>query len=323
MTRAVGSNAVIKFCEEVAWGTTPGAPAAVFAIGVKSETFGSTKNIFQSDMINSYRAVIGLGDGNKAIAGGLVSDFLPEGHEVLWKHLLGDQTVVTTGSGPYVHTILGMPDYYQGLSLEKGFPNISQYLKYAGVRVNSMNLNLVQEGFHEITWDLIGKSETLDTSTQITGDGVLPTKSGFTGYQCVVALKLSDGGTYADLGNVISGSMSINNNIETDGYVLGSAFRASAEYGKRECSGSFSVFFEDATIYNYYIAGTEVGLKFTFNNTLGQIFVIEFPRCKLSGEAPKIATAVGLNLPMNFTARRDTDAGTDVSVTITNTIASF
>jgi hypothetical protein len=217
----------------------------------------------------------------------------------------------------------GAAGYLPGLSIEKGFPMINQYFKFTGCRVNSMNLNLVQEGFHEITWDMIGKDEALDTSTQIVGDGVLADKNGYTGYQCVVALKVADGGTYADLGNVQSGSITINNNIETDGYVLGSGFRASAEYGKRECSGNFQVFFEDATMYNYYKNSTEVGLRFTFNNNVGQIVVIEFPRCKLSGEAPKISSPNGLSLPMNFNARRDTDEAADVIVTLTNTTASF
>lgn len=323
MTRAVGSNAVLKFCEESVWGTTPGSPSIVYGMPIKSETFGSTKSLFQSEMINEYRSVIGLGDGNRGVAGSFVSDMLPEGHEVLYRHLLGNPTVVTTGSGPYVHTMKGSAGYLPGLSIEKAFPNISQYFKFTGCRLNSMTLNLVQEGFHEVTWDMVGKNETLDTSTQIVGDGVFPTKNGFTGYECQIALKLADGGTYTDMGNIVSGSITINNNIETDGYVLGSAERASAEYGKRECNGNFQVFFEDATMYNYYVLGTEVGLKFTFTNLTGQIIVIEFPRCKLSGEAPKIASPGGLNLPMNFSARRDSVEGTDVIVTITNTIASF
>jgi hypothetical protein len=324
MTVALGSNAVLKFCQEQVWGTTPGSPAKVYGVNIKSESVGSTKNLFQSDTINQYRSVVGLGDGNLAVAGNIVTDLFPEGLEILLRHLLGKPTVTTTGSGPYTHVMKGDGGYLEGLSLEKGFVNISQYFKYTGCRVNSMNINLVQEGFHEVTFDFVGKEEVVDTATQITGSAVYGNKNGYTGYQCVVSTDHATPGVYVDLGNVVSGSISINNNFETDKYVLGSAFRASALPGKRECKGDFTVFFEDTALYNVYKTGAECGMKFTFTNLTGQQLIIHFPIVKVGGEAPKIASAGGVNLPLNFQARRDGDTEmTDVIITLVNTVATI
>jgi hypothetical protein len=275
-------------------------------------------------MINQYRAVIGLGEGNKAVAGGFTSDLIPEGLEIMLMHLLGNPTVATTGSGPYTHIMKGSAGYLQGMTIEKGFDDIDQFMTFTGCRVNSMTLNLVQEGFHDVTFDLIGKTEVLNSTTQIGGPApVYGTKNGFTGYQCTIAIDAGAG--YVDLTNIVSGSITINNNIETDGYVLGSAFRASAQYGKRSIEGNLSVFFEDATMYGYYTNGTEVKLKFTFDNGVGQKMIFEFTKCKLGGEAPKIASAGGLNLPMTFRARYDATGGveTDVTVTIINTLSEI
>ena len=324
MTVALGSNAVLKFCQEVTWGTTPVAPANVYGLNIRSETLGSTKNLFQSQTINQYRSVVGLGDGNKAVAGNIATDLFPEGLEVLMRHVLGNPAVVTTDTGgvaPYTHVMKGAAGYLEGLSIEKGFVNINQYMKYTGCRVNSMNINLVQEGFHEVTVDFIGKQEVTGVATQIAGAATFPDKSGFTGYQCEVSLNSGSG--YAVLGNVVSGSININNNYETDKYVLGSPYRASALPGKRECKGDFSVFFEDLAIYNLYANGTECALKFDFDNGLGQTLTIEFPIVKIGGESPKIASEGGVNLSLNYQARRSTADQTDVIVTLVNTVATI
>jgi len=323
MARAIGSNAVLKFCQEQVWGTTPVAPAKVYGLNIRSETIGATKNLFQSDTINHYRSVVGLGDGNKAVGGNVVTDLFPEGLEVLIRHVLGKPTVTTTGSGPYTHVMKGDANYLEGISLEKGFINVGQYFKYTGLRVNSMTINLVQEGFHEVTFDFIGKAEATAQTSQITGTPVYGTKNGFTGYQCTVYTNHANGVDYVALGNVVSGSISINNNIETDGYVLGSPFRASASYGKRQCTGDFTVFFENADLYNVYSNGVECGIKFVFDNGLGDTMTFEFPAVKVGGEAPKIAGAGGLNLPLNFQARRDDTEQTDVIVTIVNSLSAI
>lgn len=318
MTVALGSNAVLKYCQEQVWGTTPVAPAKVYGLNIRSESLGSTKNLFQSETINQYRSVVGLGDGNLAVAGNLVTDLFPEGMEILLRHLLGKPTVATTGSGPYTHILKGDAAYMEGLSIEKGFVNINKFFKYTGCRVNSMNINLIQEGFHEVTFDFLGKVEEVAATTQIDGTAVYGNKNGFTGYQCVVASNHT--GSYVDLGNVVSGSISINNNYETDKYVLGSPYRASALPGKRECTGDFTVFFEDTVLYEIYKTGVECGLKFTFTNVTGQSMIFEFPICKIGGEAPKIASAGGVNLPLNFQARRSDVEETDVILTLINTV---
>jgi hypothetical protein len=217
---------------------------------------------------------------------------------------------------------------FEGLTIEKGFTDIGQFLIYKGCRVNSMAISLVQEGFHEVTFGFIGKSEAIDTSTGISGVGTSYNKSGFTGYQCVVETTMNpttgnvDGSWHA-LSFVTAGNININNNIETDGYVLGSSFRASAQYGKRSCSGDFTAFFEDAKLYNLYANGTECGVRFVFDNGIGQKMTFEFPVCKLSGNAPEIANFQGLNMSLTFNARRDSVEGTDVKVTIINTISSI
>lgn len=323
MTRAFGSNAIVKFCQEQAWGVTPDPLALskiTFGMNLRSEGLGMSKNVIQSQMINQYRSVVGLTDGNKAVAGNIVTDLIPEGLEVLFRHLLGKPTVTTTGSGPYTHVMKGDAGYLEGLSFEKGFANINQYLLYKGCRINTCTIDIPQEGFAGVTFDFVGREETDNTTTQITGTTAYGTKDGFNGYQCTVYT--DNTGSYVALGKVTKGNITITNNVETSAYVLGSALRADEAMGQRDCKGDFEIFFEDLTLYNVFVAGTVCGVKFVFNNGVESL-TIEFPAVKLGGESPKIASAGGVNLPLNFTAKRDTGNATDVIFTFVNSTVSI
>lgn len=327
--RATGSNVVVRMAQEATWGTVNPSPAHVYQVGFKSFTLKGAKGTFESEMINAQRCTIGIGDGNNTVDGNLVSDLLPEGLELFIMHALGNPTVTTTGSGPYTHVMKGTPGFFQGLTLEKGFTDIGKFFSYTGCRVNTMQVNLVQEGLHEVTFGFIGKEESDPAdATFLSGTPLSFTKNGFSGYNVVLYTTMNDSGvitpgSYHALGFVPSGSFSINNNIETDGFVMGSDSRASAQLGKRACSGEFTTFFENTYIYQLYKDCQELGIKFVFDNDQGQTMSFEFPCVKLGGNTPEVQNFQGLNLPLSFTAKYDSTAGTDVIVTIQNTLATL
>jgi len=178
-----------------------------------------------------------------------------------------------------------------------------------------MTIDIVQEGFHGVTFDFVGKDETVtdeENATLNDSEAQISTSDGMTGYNCTVTVGSSL------QGNVKSGNINITNNIETDGYVLGSQFRASAEYSKRECSGEFTMFFENTTLYESYIAGTETDVVFNFTNGGTKSLNINFPAVKLSGDAPSINSTSGVDLTMKFNAKYDSGEATDVIFTVVN-----
>ena len=315
MTRAVGSKTSVIARQEFVWGTTDisATNIANHLLPVRDCSLTSSMNNFQSDTIDATRAVLGLGNGNRAVQGSISMDLYPEGLELFFKYLLGD-TATTTGSGTFTHVIKGTANTMEGLTIEKGFTNIDQYFLYNGCRINSMTIDIVQEGFHGVTFDFVGKSElvTQVSDTNLSSSVQISTSDGMTGYNATVTV---DSGLQ---NNVKSGNINITNNIETDGYVLGSQFRASAEYSKRECSGEFTMFFEDADLYESYILGTEVPIVFNFTDGSGKSLNINFPAVKLSGDAPSINSTSGVDLTMKFNAKYDSSEATDVIFTIVN-----
>ena len=316
--RAVGSQTSVIMRQEFAWGDKHPVDEATHnhLIAIRNCTLGSSKNTFQSETITAERAVMGLGDGNKAVQGSISMDLLPEGQEIFFRHLLGSDGLTTTGTDPYTHTIKGVAGTYEGLSIEKGFTNIGQYFLYTGCRVNSCSIDIIQEGFHGVTFDFVGKGETLTQATMAADGTNTTTDSGYTGYQCTVSV----GGNVQE--NVISGAINISNSIETDGYVLGSQDRASAEYQQRTCSGEFVLFFTDEDLYNLYIAGTEVEVIFTFTSGADSL-TITFPACKMSGESPNIDSTAGVNLSLKFEAKYDATDTTDVIFEFVNSASAI
>lgn len=346
MTRASGAKTSVKFAQEVEW-KHPFTPEEyplgnVYGLNIRSCSLGGSKNQFQSETINDRRAVVGLGEGNKAVEGDIVTDFLPEGQEVLFRHLLGkDPNGLTKelvddandeDNGKWRLRMKGVADTMQGLCVEKAFTSLDRYFIFRGCRINTMTLNLIQEGFHDITWNFIGTSEEIKDVAEFAGKTAsYCNDNGYTGYQAIIQIKrperTDETGTHQDadtnwvtLGNITNGNITITNNTETDGYVLGSDERASAEHGTRQCTGSWTMFFDSVDLYNIFLQGLECKLRFVFNSPIGKIIRITFPCVKLGGDSPAIESAAGINLNLTFQAKYleevpgDPYSGSDVFV---------
>lgn len=331
MTRASGAKTSVKFAQEVEWKhkfTPEEYPLGnVYGLNIRSCTLGGSKNQFQSETINDKRAVVGLGEGNKSVEGDIVTDFLPEGQEVLFRHLLGrdpngcNRVLVNDihdeDNGKWRLRMKGVAETMQGLCVEKAFNSLKEYFIFRGCRINTMTLNLIQEGFHDITWNFIGTSEEIKGSPEfdpVAKPAVYCVDNGYTGYQAVIQIMrpertdengrtLSADTSWVTLGNITNGNITITNNTETDGYVLGSDERASAEHGTRQCTGSWTMFFESVDLYNIFLKGLECKLRFVFESPVGKIVRIIFPCVKLGGDSPEIQSAAGINLNLTFQAK--------------------
>lgn len=331
MTRASGAKTSVKFAQEVEW-KHPFDPEVyplgqVYGLNIRSCSLGGSKNQFQSETINDKRAVVGLGEGNKAVEGDIVTDFLPEGQEILFRHLLGkdpngcDRALVDDANdednGKWRLRMKGVADTMQGLCVEKAFTSLDRYFIFRGCRINTMTLNLIQEGFHDITWNFIGTSEEIKAEPEfdtVEHPASYCTDNGYTGYQAIIQIKrparTDETGAsqpadtdWVTLGNITNGNITITNNTETDGYVLGSDERASAEHGTRQCTGSWTMFFESVDLYNIFLKGLECKLRFVFNSPEGKIIRMVFPCVKLGGDSPAIESAAGINLNLTFQAK--------------------
>ena len=228
--------------------------------------------------------------------------------------LMGNPT--TTGSGTYVHTF-NPQTTLPSMSIEQGFTDINSYHIFSGVKMNSFDITFQKS--IELTADLglIGKDETLAGSSADPG----PSELVFDRFQAK-GVSLKKGGVSID--TIRSLDLSIRNDLATDIFCIdGTGWRHSLPETNFVVEGNMEVLFEDQTIYNEAINGTETSLEITCtagtNTLVFNIYELKFPRKPLqsSGMEP-----VFLNLPFKA-YYQDNAQGVPLRITLTNDVSSY
>ncbi len=320
MAQAKGRNAQLIFCDETTWGTTPTSPVCR-VLPFNREGLATDADTFLSGRIKADRAVTDIKRGNKKIGGPVDFELDPSFHR-LFKHVLGSAS--TTGSGPYTHVIKGGSAIPVGLSIEKGFKDVAKYLVYRGLRVDALSLKFPQKGYVTGSFNLLGRYEGGGTGSgsgvgsgaSINASPIDESESPFTSYEAVV----QEGGS--TIGIVTEAELEIRNNLQSDGFVLGSDSRASAVEGLREVTGNLTIFFEDLTYYNKFVNGTESSLKFTMTQGSYSIEILIPKVLYVGSSSVAVEGPEPLLVTLPFEARKDAVEGTDIKVTFINNIAT-
>lgn len=312
MVQAIGANAFLSFVEESTWGTTPGSPSMQL---LKAATYGETLSAnmeeLRSNSINGNRAVEYVRGGNFDVGGGIPFELPLLGFATILKHVLGDNA--TTGAGPYTHTIKRgtLP---AGLTIEKGFSDISQYFVYTGVKINSMDFTISNSGLVTGTLNVLGKD--VSASGTSLGTPSSTTHTPIVHHEAAV----NEGGASA---TVLGITGTITNNLKADDYNVGSRYRAALGEGKGDITGTVTFLFEDLTYFNKWLNETATSLDVAFTVSGGSL-VIDFPNVRYTGQAsPAIETDQGLVVAMNFRAIYDNTDLSDVVITVTNSEATI
>jgi len=114
---------------------------------------------------------------------------------------------------------------------------------------------------------------------------------------------------------VLSASLSLNNNLDTDKFFLGDRFRAFAVEGRTEIDGTLGMEFDDGKHYVKFLNGEYFTLEIKCINEDDESLIGNFqvpsqayfflPRCKFSGDTPNIDGPEIINHDMPFMATVD------------------
>jgi hypothetical protein len=297
MTQATGSNAQIIWGEESTYGTPPLGAGTLFQSATYGESLSGNIEELRSNAISNTRAVQGVKPGNINCAGSIPFELSSLGMGTLFKHLMGG-TPITTGTGPYTHSIKrgALP---VGLSIEKGFTDITQYDLYLGSRIQSCNISAAPEGLVTGAFEFVSKSHSYSgTSFDAT-----PTELGHGMIAHHEATIVEEGGSAVTL---LGLDFNITNNLDTSRRGIGSQTIASLPEGLGEITGTITFLFEDLTYINKWVNGTESEIEVAFGDGSGNTIGFYFPRVVYTGEgAPKIETAQGLVTVLNWRAIYD------------------
>ncbi|MFZ4857907.1 MAG: phage tail tube protein [Desulfuromonadaceae bacterium] len=201
---------------------------------------------------------------------------------------------VTAPGQSYKHTIK-FGGVLPSFTVEKGFPDIAKFFKYNGLKIGKFSLNCTPEGAQKVSFDFIGKKETVgavsfDSTATDLG------KASFTGF---MSGSIEEGGVaIASLTKIdISGDNSLDGGI----YVMGGAgTRNSIPEGSCKFSGSIEALFETSALYDKAVAGTESSLRVVYNRGTGvgtagnESFEIKLPELMFKQETPTISGDKGI-----------------------------
>jgi hypothetical protein len=320
MTQAVGSRSQMLFWEESTFGETP-LTVSANGLDFTNESIQTEVNTFASETIRAHRMIQAVLRGNQRPGGDINCELHSEGMTTLFKHALG--SVSTTGSNPYTHVISGASSLPVGLQFEKGFTDIAQYFLYKGCRINTLNMNFPQEGLVNATFSILAREEAVSTAPQ----DATPT---YASVDPIVSFNatLYEGaglGSAVALGTVVEANFSVENNIREDQFVIGSRLRYNLPEGRRVVTGSMTVFFEDVTLYNKFVNGTQASFKIVCTTAGANTVTFEFPQIQYAGGSPTpvIADDGPIQITLPFQTERYETWDTDIRITFVNTEATI
>ena len=323
MPQARGTQTVTALVEEVTYKTTPGAPSGQ-KLYLTANSVSAQQNRLDSNTLTNSRERDQPIEGNINVTGSLDFELGAEWIGTLMKHLFG--TNVTTGADPYVHT-MELGDLPVGFIIEKDFgANISGSGRYQfsnGCRAGSCTFDFPQEGFPTGSLAVLGAKETLDS---VPLDAALD-DNGNTPFSAFSAT-IEEGGS--SIATVTQASIQLDNGLDERLFVVGGAGeRRALPEGFATVSGSLTALFEDATLLNKAIAGTESSLKITLSRGDGlgsagnesmEFFVQQLLYERVS---PPITGPEGILITMPFKSYLGSGGLSALQLTLKNAVATI
>lgn len=261
MAQARGSQLAVALFDESSYGADPGSPAGK-KIYVKGFTGGATQQLLVPETLTSTRVRSQPERGNIDAAFALPVELSAENHGPLLKHALG--SVVTTGTGPYVHVITpgALP---VGAVIERDFgANISgagRYEKFNGARIASLDIEIPQSGYITGVFNFLGAKSTLGSAPL---DATLD-DSGHTPFSAFSAGAVLEGGS--NIATIKSCKIKLDNDLDADGYTINPAApgtRGQLPEGFSTVTGEIVAVFDSAALLNKAVSGTPSSIQFQF-----------------------------------------------------------
>lgn len=293
MAHQKGSTTTIMLgYEDVAFGTvaTVGYVMPVNSFGVKPNQALNT-----AQTLTGTRNPVAPFRGNRNVSGPIVIP-LDSVCMSYWLYLMfGDPGV--TGAGPYVREFK-IGDTMPSGSLEAAFTDLAtdKYQRFLGNKVASWSGEFGGDGELVTNIDIIGASDSLENSAF---DGSPTSKiSSLARVQNFQAAITEGGGA---LSNATSISFNVNFGLDENTYVIGgSGVRGSLPEGIVAVTGNIKTLFEDSSLLDKAIAGTESSIKITVTASATSIFELEFQEVEYERNSPDISGPQGLLVDLNW-----------------------
>lgn len=242
----------------------------------------------------------------------------------------GTLPVANTTGAVYTHVVkagtVGTP-LPIGFSLEKGFMDLGNVFELiTGCKVDKMSINFKVDAIPSGTFDIVAQqfatSSTSAFSNGSAGQPSIPNEAPYTGAQ----IGIYSGTNALPVGAVTGTPLGLCNDLQItvsnqlfkkNGFILGSTLRQNLKPGTRMTDFTGKFIFQDLSLYNQAINGTNTSLKVAcISGSYSHIFDIPTSQLVPSGSSPKIASDGPIEISLKGQSLPDVSTGTDIVLTI-------
>ena len=314
MARAYGWNAKLLIAEEKEYGVLPDTNYR--QIPFISSSLDSEQGLISSNVLGlgrdptqPFQDVINV-DGDMVVP----VDMRNIG---LWlKAIFGIPTTSETEDGAYSHDFESGKTSIPSYSIEVGLPEIPQFIRFMGVRANSIAFNFQRSGEAQVTVNLMAQGETGATTTINSAPEVFnyTRVSQFQGY-------IKSGGEL--LANITSASVTYSNNLEKIETIRSDGKVEAIDLGVASLSGSISAKYADNILLDKARSGTPVDIELGYQLSERLKLVITchevyLPKPKRSVDGPG-----GIECSYDFQGAKDQTLDKMMTVTLVNDVESY
>lgn len=313
MSRAYGWNAKLLLAEETEYGVMP--QSGYRQMPFISSSLDSEQNLVSSNVLGlgrdptqPFQDVINV-DGDMAVP----VDVRNIG---VWLKAIFGEPTTTEADGVYTHAFesgkIAIPSY----SLEVGLPEVPQFIRFLGVRANSIAFNFQRSGEAQVTLNLMAQCEKGSTTAiDASPDVYKYTRvSQFQGY-------IKSGGEF--LANITAASATYSNNLEKIETIRNDGLVEAIDLGVASLSGSISARYGDNILLDKAREGTPVDVELGYQLTDTMKLVIEchevyLPKPKRSIDGPN-----GIECSYDFQGAKSEELGHMMTIKLINDVESY
>ena len=291
----------IGIIKEATAGTTPATPSLV-SQRFASANFSLTKPELEDNSKADTRQKLFTKTGNKTVGGNIDGPLAHDNYDTLFESAMFNE---------FVTDELTMGETTIPLTIEEAQGDIGQYKINRGCIVNGFTINAPVDGLATASFDILGLSQEM-AATSVDADDSYdsqPFREPFT--HC--GGTISEGGTA--IGIVTDINFNMTNNISTV-FTWGECDPHDLIPARIDVTGTLTVLFSDAALYNKFIGDTASSLSFTMDDGNSNTVQFEMPNIKYTGSDMPVDAGSGLRtISMPFRALQDSVSGSTIIIT--------
>lgn len=313
MSRAYGWNAQLLVAQENQYGEMP-------SIGFCKVPFASSTIDSEQGLVTSN--VLGLGrDPTQPF-----QDVINVGGELavpvdlrnigLWLKFVFGAPETEEDEGVFTHIFESGKVALPSFSLELGLPEVPEYIRFAGVKADSIAFNFARSGEAQSTISLLAQGESGAATAISSSPSVYP----YTRFSQFQGFIKSDGQVLA---NITGASLTYSNNLEKIETIRNDGKVEAIDLGVASLSGNIAARYGDNSLMDKARAGEPVDLEMGYFLSESQKLILTCHEVYLPKPKRSINGPGGIECSYDFQGAKDQTLGKMLTVQLINDVEDY